>query len=211
MKHEIQIDILEKMFQTVSSNDILRSAIKVLIPKRKQKKVYIIVFVLSIIPSYMISVSQDTVPIFRNCVQIVNDVCLALFGIIFTGYALFQALIGKEMLIRMIQSTVIKDKEEISKLQETNENFAETMMLEFLCIVISLLLLLILNSLPDDYCMFQKLYLNNIIAGLGMYIYFYLFFIVLLEIKSFIFNIVQLFNFHAGTRIMEIMKENRNE
>lgn len=206
MKYEIQIDIVEKMFRTSSSNKLLARSMKQLIPKKNERFKYVLALVVSILLAYMIAISEDTIPIFRDCVQILTDVAIALFGIVFTGYALFQALIGKEMLIRMLQSTVIKDKEEKSKLQETNEIFAEIMMLEFVCIIIGVILLLLLNCLPEKYIVFRNMILNNSFAGIGIYIYLYLSFITLVEMKSFIFNIVELFNFHAGTRVMEMLQ-----
>lgn len=206
MKHEIQIDIIEKLFRTSSSSELLIASMKQLLPKKREKFKYIFALIISLVPAYMIAVSEDTIFIFRDCVQILTNAVIALFGIIFTGYALFQALIGKEMLIRMLQNTVVKDKSEKSKLQETNETFAETMMLEFACIVTGIIIQIILNCLPEKYSIFDNLILNNLLAGIGIYLYFYLSFIVLMEIKSFIFNIIQLFNFHAGTRVMEMMQ-----
>ena len=140
-----------------------------------------------------------------------NDIALALFGIVFTGYALFQALIGKEMLVRMINSTALIDKEQKSKLQESNELFAKTMMMQFLCIVVSVLLLLVLLSIPENYNLFEDIFLNEIIAWCGICVFFYISFVTLLEVKSFIFNIFELFNFHAATRVLELFKEDNQE
>ena len=211
MKPEIRMDVLERMFTASSSNKFLLSALKSLIPKRNKMIRYVLAIFFSIIPSYLMAISQDTILMFRNCVQIMNDVVLAMFGIVFTGYALFQALIGREMLIRMLQNTVTKNGKEESKLQESNELFAETMMMEFFAIVISVALLVVLNSLPENYSLFQNMAINNIIAGCGMGLYFYILFIAFIETKSFIYNIVQLFNFHAGTRVLELLREDDKE
>lgn len=209
MKQTLRLEIIEKMFQPISSNRILFDSIKMFFPSKKEIIRFFMTVVFSIVPAYFIAVSYDTVNIFRDSVQMINDVILALFGIIFTGYALFQALIGKEMLVRMLQSTVGVGKAEKSKLQESNELFAKTMMMEFLCIVINIFLLLILFCIPNDFTVFPEKRWNDIIAGFGIFIYFYMSFVVLIEVKSFIFNIFELFNFHAGTRIMEIIKDDK--
>lgn len=207
MKQALRLDIIEKMFQPISSNRILFDALKMFIPTKKEIGRFFVTVILSIIPTYFIATSYDTVSIFRDSVEIMNNVILALFGIVFTGYALFQALIGKEMLVRMLQSTVVVGNEEKSKLQESNELFAKTMMMEFICIIIDIFLLLILFCIPEDFTAFSQKTWNDIAAGSGMFVYFYMSFVVLIEIKSFIFNIFELFNFHAGTRIMEAIKE----
>lgn len=207
MKQALRLDIIEKMFQPISSNQILFDAMKMFIPTKKEIGRFFVTVILSIIPTYFIATSYDTVSIFQDSVEIMNNVILALFGIVFTGYALFQALIGKEMLVRMLQSTVVVGNEEKSKLQESNELFAKTIMMEFICIVINIFLLLILFCIPEDFTVFYYKTWNDIAAGSGMVVYFYMSFVVLIEIKSFIFNIFELFNFHAGTRIMEAIKD----
>ena len=58
-----------------------------------------------------------------------------------------------------------------------------------------------------DFYMFECKAINNILACIGLEMYFYVSTITLLEMKGFIYNIFQLFNFHAGTRVMEILKE----
>lgn len=212
MKLKIQLDVVEKMFQPTSSNKLLISAIKLLIPEKKQKIRCIFTIIFSVVPSVLIALSNDTIIILLTCVQSINDVILALFGIIFTGYALFQALIGKEMLIRMLENTVIKkDGSKISKLQESNELFASTMMLNLICIIVNVMLILILSSVSPEAILFDKLWINNLTAGLGIFLYFYIIFSVLIEMKSFIFNIVELFSFHAGTKMMEIIQEDNEK
>lgn len=207
MKQNIRIEMVERMLQHTSSNELMRDALKVLMPERKHIKKYFCVILGCSIPAIYIAVSKDTVDVFFEIVQIINDIILSLFGIVFTGYALFQALIGKEMLIRMINNTVGEGKEEKSKLQESNELFAETMMLNFLCVMFNVFLLIIGKCIPNNWGFFENILINNMIAGIGIWVYFYVVTITLLEMKGFIYNIFQLFNFHAGTRVMEILNE----
>jgi hypothetical protein len=209
MAVKINLDNVEKLLKPLSSNRIMVDAVKMFLPKWKSKKMYLMSFVFGGIPSYLMATSEKTVSIFKDGVQLINNITLALFGIVFTGYALFQALIGEEMLVRMINSTAIVDKEEKSKLQESNELFAKIMMMEFICVVICVLLLLILPCIPEDYIAFDNMVLNEVVAGAGICVFFYLSFVTLFEVKSFIFNIFELFNFHAATRVMEILKEDK--
>lgn len=205
---KIKKDNVEGLLKPLSSDRIMLDAFKMFFPKWKSKKTYIMIFAL-MIPSYLMATSEQTVFVFKDAVQLINDITLALFGIVFTGYALFQALLGKEMLVRMINSTIQADTEQKSKLQETNELFAKVMMMEFICILSCTFLLLILSCVPEDYNLFCDKTLNEVMAGCGIGLFLYMSFISFFEIKSFIFNIFQLFNFHAATRVMEILKEDK--
>ena len=211
MKREIRTDIVEKMFTISSSNAFVISSLRLLIPIGKERFKCCVAGVLSLFPTIMMAVSYDTITMFVDSVQTSLEIVLALFGIVFTGYALFQALIGKEMLIRMLQSVTNKRGKEISKLQESNELFAETMMLQFLCIGISFLLLVAFKCVPTDWCLFEDKAKNDFLAGLGIFMYFYVMFNAVIEIKSFVFNMIELFNFHAGTRVIELLQEPEKE
>ena len=120
---------------------------------------------------------------------------------------MFQALIGKEMLRRMINSTVGNADEEKSKLQEANELFAEVMTLDFMCVIVNIVLIIIGKCIPSDTALFPQKWLNNLLSGFGIGLYFYMITLTLLEVKSFIYNMFQWFNFHAGTRLIELMDE----
>lgn len=198
---------MEKMFQPISSNLILFDSLKMFIPNWKEKGTYIIACILSIVPSFLAAFSFQTIEIVKNFVDLMNTVSLTMFGIVFTGYGLFQALIGKEMLVRMLQTTIGQGKKEKSKLQETNELFVKTMMLEFICILVSSILILVLNCIPNEFNLLNNKHWNELLAFWGIFLFLYIFFVTLIEIKSFIFNIFQWFNFHAGSRLMEMLND----
>lgn len=207
MKQQIRVEIIEKMFQRTSSSEVLYNALKILLPKKKELKRFVGTVVVCSIPAYLIGFSSDTVKLFLNGVQIINEIIVALFGIAFTGYALFQALVGSEMLKKMLSNTTGKGDKEKCKLQESNEIFVETMMLQLFCILINLFILVVGASIPEDFGLLKELLWNNIIAGVALEIYFYISATTIMEMKSFIYNIFQLFNLHAGTRAVEILKE----
>lgn len=211
LRQEIRLDMVEKLFQYTSSNELVEKAKEILKPQKKEKNKYIVIIIFCAILSSCVAISKDTVNIFRDIVQNINDIILALLGIVFTGYALFQALIGKEMLRRMINSTVGTGKKEKSKLQEANELFAEVMTLDFICVIINIVLIIIGRCIPANAILFKEMWLNNLLAGLGIGFYFYVIALTLLEVKSFIYNMFQWFNLHAGTRLMEIMNQKDDE
>lgn len=204
----IKIEMIEKLFQYTSSDEIKDKSFKLLIPEKKEIKKYLCAIVISVISSYLFSVSENTVELFFDTVDNINNIVIALFGIVFTGYALFQAFIGKEMLLRMLSYTEGKGDKEKSNLQKSNESFAETMMLQFICIVLNVFLIIIGKCIPENWTLFENAKANEYLAMIGIGLYFYLMMIAILEIKGFIYNIFQFFNLHAGSRIIEILKEN---
>ncbi len=208
MKAEINIEVIERLLEGQPSNKIFKSALNVFNISKKTYKKHGCIYFISLITAIFVGVSYDTKIVMVDSVQMVLDVMLGLFGIVFTGYAFFQALINKELLIRMLVNLSEEDEEGTkSKLQETNESFVECMILNLLSIIISMLLKIIVNSISDDFLLFEDIIIDNIIASVLISFYFYLILTIIWEIKSFIFNVFQLFNSHAGARVLELFEE----
>lgn len=205
---QVNIESLEKMFKSGTSAQLVRNALKMYVPSEKYKKRIISENIVCFIPVILMGVSLNTQELFLEGIEIVNNTIISIFGIVFTGYALFQAFINNELLIRMIND---EGQENKNKLQETNETFAELMMLCVISIMLNIILKLTINSLPINFMIFDRKLYNNAMAIVLMQIYFVFNANIFLELKSFIFNIFQLFNLHAGTKVIQIISEDRKE
>ena len=204
---KINVDLLVKMLEPQSSARIMIESFENLKPTKKDVKKILLICLIAFIPAFLIGYSEDTVTIFGDSVEKINDVLLAIFGIVFTGYVFFQALINDELLIRMLNDKVEKNGKEKSKLQETNEEFVYLMMLCVFFVLLNLFLLLCVGAIPKDFVCFDKRIYNNTLAIILLDLYFFFIFYIMWEVKSFIFNIFQLFKMHAGTRVIEILNE----
>lgn len=211
MSNGIKIDNVIKLFDTTSSNKIMWRAIKSLKVTKDNVIRYIILMLICVFPTVIISKGINTKDLFVDAIDCILAVALGLFGIVFTGYAFFQALINKELLKQLLNNTTQKEEgEELSKLQETNNNFVDLMMLMLLVALSAIFLRITCSGLDNSFCLFEKRATNNWVAGSLILVYFSFVTLVFWEVKSFIFNVFQLFNAHAGARAMEIVKEEEN-
>lgn len=187
------------------STKVLLKALGVLKIKRKNviRKIVFILFELLI--AITISRVPDTIEMAESVTNIFNVVLLALFAIVFTGYAFFQALINDKLLLYMIKEDAT-ESDCSSKLEETNLYFAKVMMLQFSVIIINALLLIILGILPVDWCLSANNAINETLSALGIVVLLHLNIESIWETKSFIFNVTQLFNAHAMSRIINILE-----
>ncbi len=217
MKRKINVDNVERLFEKKSSKQVMFHALKLLKPSKKNIVSFIIIILIGILPAGLISYSIDTIKMTKAAIEVIGGVVLALFGIAFTGYAFFQALINKELLIWMLEDDKDnkdnKDKDDKSKsrLQNMNEYFAEVMMLQGLSIFISLIVRVILIALPENWAATNFNLLNIIISLIVLSFYFSFNFLTVWELKSFIFNIFQLFNAHAGAKVLSMFKDDNED
>lgn len=205
---QVNMESLERMFRPITSAQLVKSALKMYIPNKRYRKRIIGESMVCLIPAILMGVSLSTQEDFLEGVEIVNSTIVSIFGVVFTGYALFQAFINNELLLRMVNDG---DADGKNKFQETNDTFAELMILCVISIIVNILLKLTINSLPVDFILFDRKFYNDMVAIVLLQLYFVFTANILLELKSFIFNIFQLFNLHAGTKIIQILKEEKKE
>ena len=217
----IDLKKIEKLFSARSSQEVFKEAIFEILPEKKRWRSFVSLGIVSIIPASIIGISEDTVDLFYKAISSLNTIVLALFGIVFTGYALFQALINHDLLKRLLitEGKSIKAKrnrtnqEEISKskLQESNEYFVKVMILIVTAIVTNAVLLLLVGTLPKDFHLPLSNNINNTMAAILIWIYFFYLLLIIWEMKSFVFNMFQLFNAHAGSKAIELLKRQDEE
>lgn len=208
----IDEEIISNILQSSKSESIFLKSLSVY--KFNKTNIYensIILFLCTIV-SVIFAINTNTVLLVNNSVSIFLNVSLTMFGIIFTGYAIFQTLLSNRLVIHLFEDTISSENNIIkSKLQETNENFVYLMMLFIFGIISNIILSIIMPILPLDYCLFKSRSVCIIIATILIDIFLYIMGIMIWRMVSFISNIFHLFNAYAVARLIEAMSEEENQ
>ncbi len=204
----IKIENIEKLLQSKSSEKLLIKSLKGLRVDKKDRKSRVILIVICIMIAVLIGFCNDTVIILQDSIDVILNVLLALGGMIFTGYALLQAFMNKQLLLHLLSDTKKeKNGEEKSRLQDVNENFVYLMLLYVVIIIESLILKIILLCIPSEFLLYENIVISNIIASILMFFYFLPISLILLRTISFVSSIFNLFNAYAVAQIIEILDE----
>lgn len=204
----IKIENIDKLLQSKSSEKLLIKALKGLKVDKKDRKSRVALIVICIMIAALIGFCNDTVIILQNGIDVILNVLLALGGMIFTGYALLQAFMNKQLLLHLLSDTKKeKDGEEKSRLQDVNENFVYLMLLYVVIIIESLVLKIILLCIPNEFLLCENIVISNSVASILMFFYFLPISIILLRTISFVSSIFNLFNAYAVAQIIEILDE----
>ncbi|WP_422487211.1 SHOCT domain-containing protein [Gudongella sp. DL1XJH-153] len=155
----------------------------------------------------LIGLSSDTILRFITVVEISKTISISLFGIAFTGYALFQAFVSGELLERLL----IHKGEEKSVFEEYNLFFFRICFLYLILILINYIVLIILKNIPSNYTLQPLSYMtNSIVSIILIFIYLLIHIFSLVEMKSFLYNIYQAFNFNALNEGVKIVDNNKH-
>ncbi len=144
-----------------------------------------------------------TIPITKEIAGILISIIISLIAIVFTGYAFFQALINDRLLIALLSV----DSKKNANLAKTNEYFAEVMTNQITCLIVDFAVAAFSIIMPNDWCLFSNNAINEILAFGALLFFFYINIESIWEMRSFVYNVYQLYNLHAYSRILEI-KEN---
>ena len=208
-------DILRKntisilaVYKEMPFEDILKRAFYTIKPSKKRISVMIIIFILMLCPSFIIIKSNNTIEILNEIIKTSNDILITIFGVIFTGYALFQALINKKTLEVLFLN---KGKKEIL-FDEYNLFFFEFIIIYLLVIVFNYIIYLFLTIIGLGYSNLLVEFNNLIIIIFAICISLYITIIIslIIEVKSFIFNLFQCFNLSACSSMVEHLKDLEN-
>lgn len=205
-----QIEAVEQMLKAKKSEDLLKQSFGIYFKFDRGNIISrIIIILISICFSVRIS-TIETVIVMRDISSVMIDVAIAVFGIIFTGYTLFQAVLNKELILLFMQDIKkdAKKKESKSTLHITNWNFVQLMFQFAIMIFVNLLLKISLTIIPDDFRVFSLEILNVMLAGILLFAYFYQAMVILWRLISFLYNIYQLFNTYAVSEYLSSISNN---
>lgn len=209
MEKERIVKNAQKLSVDVNSDQMLRRAFALLKVDKKNVKRKILFLLLTGAWAWMLAKNEKTIELTETTIELLNTVILAIFGITFTGYSLFQAMIADDLLMLLIEVGSTDDQGASSKLEETNIYFIKVMLLQFIIIVIDLILRIFLNLIPEEWGLLNSKTLNEGICFIGLLALLWLNMETVWEVKSFIFNIFQVCNLHDLSRILDILKKDK--
>ena len=195
-----------KLTEKSNSNKVFLQSLKILKPDKSNFLHKLIFGIIEVILAIIMVKRVDTISLTEDVLQVVITVMLAFLAVVFTGYAFFQALINDKLLVSMI----VAGDDKNNKLSEANNYFAEVMIFQIGCMLLDLLVIVFMIVLPEGWTLLSNNMLNEALATIGISFLLYCNVESIWEMKSFIFNVFQLFNLHAYSRIAKI-QENQSD
>lgn len=171
---------------------------------KKSTVQYMVSITLAAIVAYVIVYKSDTVELFTNAVDVINDTSLALIAIVFGTYSIFQALMTDT-----VMWTLLLSKNNL--LNVSNKSFLHLIILFLIEIIMNIVLLIIMPAVPNEFCILDNLVIANLLAFILMLMYFGFCFLLFYEIKNFAVNLYQMFNVYNIYKGIELVEKNIGE
>lgn len=189
-----------------SSSQIFFQSLKFLKPEKNNiiRKVIFIIIEISI--AIIMSKQENTISMTKEISQLLGTIVLALIAIVFTVYSFLQALISDKLLV-----VLLSVDDEKGNLYGTNKYFAEVMIFLIGCLLLDTVITIFMIVVPSGWDFFAKKTTSEIIAVLLLTVLLHCNFEGMWEMKSFAYNVFQLYNLHAYERTINIKeREQKN-
>lgn len=213
MKEKEMVSNLKKIS---TFNELFKECMFAVFPSKK--RLLFLVFTLAIIfpKLYQISFSDSTIQIFDKVITITNNFSLSIFGALMTAYSILFTLVRTEILELLISFPYKKiDKNENKKnivtiWEYVNHSMVGTLISFLIIIIINYSLGVFLSFVGENWFSPLPNIFNNSICLI--FIVFYLGFTLnaLIEIKSFIYSLTQIFYINNLLKLKEHKKEQDN-
>lgn len=201
---------IKKVAETkkLSSSELIKICIPLLSPSRRRLIVLLVFQISSTLFFKLIAFQRlSAITIIHDITNLLLAIIIPIFTVLITGYAIFQALVNKPTTKVLLK---VSDNNGPKLVRFNNYFFGITILYLFL-IIINTLLLLISKFTPSNlYLELFPIYLNEWIASFFISTYVTLILFSLIEIKSFIYNLFQIFLTNATAMGIEILKDDKD-
>lgn len=196
----------EQLKEKRKSSKVFLQSLRILKPEKRNIFRKIIFLMIEVVVGIIMSKQVNTILLTKDIFQLLITIIIALIAIVFTGYAFFQALINDKLLVALLSVD-----DERGNLYGTNKYFAEVMIFQIGCLLLDIFIAIFMIVLPQEWCLFENNITNEFIATVLLTIVLYSNIEGIWEMKSFVFNVFQLFNLHAYARINTIKDNEKRE
>ena len=201
---DISAEKIEELLDKRKKSQILRDAIKEIRLTKASFGQYLVSLLIAAPLGILISGSNNTIQTMQELVEWYNGITLALVAMVIGSYAIFQALLNRNLFSEILESN-------IRLLKESNRTFLNLTILYAGNIIINTILKSILCILPEYYFVF--LYWEGAIYLTTLIIIAYLFFcvILILEIINFTINLYRMFSIHNTLKALDILNDDSDD
>lgn len=202
--------VSEKINQLIGekdSNQLVVHSFRELIPQKQSWIWLVLVVMFSVLVAHSVAFSDTTLVTFEKIASIFNAIMIAVFGVVFTVFAIFQALLNNKYLKVLMESyeDTNKGEESPESCLQRNSNYMEHMIVcYFIGILIDVSVLIVATVLTSDVTVPIIQSVKDIFAFVFIAIYLFFNLWLLIELKSVIYNIAQLFRIYLMTKVVEI-------
>ncbi|GAB1303979.1 hypothetical protein [Bacillus altitudinis] len=171
------------------------------------RKVFLIFLLMAsfLFLKYFIYKVANAIDIILEITANVNVVIIPVFAIVVTAYAIFQALANDQTMITLI---TVDHQNQGSKFKAYNFYFFGVGVFYLFIIILNFVLILIFKFMPSTwYIVFLGKDINEFLSAFFTSVYVIIIINFLIEMKSVIYNLFQVFVTHAASNAIKYLNE----
>lgn len=189
---------------------VLKASYIAIIPSKRRTLLLLFILFISCLYINLLSFeSLKAITILMEITNILNAVIIPIFGFVITGFAIFQGFLNKTT-TRVLLEVDTDDKPD--KFTEFSNYFFAFTIFWLILIITNIMLLFFSKLTPENLMLpFFNTNFNSILASFFLSTYIVIVLHALIELKSFLYNLVQLFMTNVSALGIESVKDEVNK
>ena len=209
MKNEYNSTI-DEFNQVEHSSKLILSSFKELKPNKSTLIGTILSIGFGALGAYLVGWAEETIELLSQTASILLNIKIALFGCIFAVYSIIISFLSDDMMKRL--SAIPSSKDNAASILKKYTRYFESILFQFFIgICISGIVSLFCVWMPSNYRLTHSLIFDNTIATSLLFLYFYFSFRLIYEIKSMVYNTVQLYRYSIAFKFIAFVKDEKND
>ncbi|MCR4351918.1 hypothetical protein NT851_18910 [Bacillus amyloliquefaciens] len=193
----------------LNSNQLFKASLGLFkVSRNRLKFLFIVLVSLYLFFKLILFKATSAIEIISDLTVNVNTIIIPVFAIIVTAYAIFQALVSDQTMITLI---TVKHQDKGSKFKVYNLYFFGVAVSYLFLIILNFLIMIIFKYMPTDWHItFWNKDTNESISAFLISLYLTLVLNFLVEMKSVIYNLFQVFVAHAASNVIKHVNDSEH-
>lgn len=202
-------DATTYLTEELSFKKLIKLSIKELIPNSLGSiTISIILLIFSLIISFFIGISPNTIEIANDIIKQLLSVQLAIFACVLTVYSILSAFFTDSCLKKLAQIETTENSKPF--LVKCIEYFETSIVIYFIGVLISLIAMFLTSTMETSFRLFNCI-LDEIFAIILLSIYISINIRIVFELKSVIFNTFCIFRIYTSYRLIDFELKEHTE
>jgi hypothetical protein len=198
----------EEFSENASAGRMILRSFKLILPHQGNRFGLLISMIIAAIFAFIIGTSVNTVDLLFESANTILNMKLAIFAVVLTVYSIIFVFFDDAKLKIFAEN---KDSNSGTFLNITAIFYQSVMFLYFLSIAITGMIVLLMGIINNDFRLTDNLYFNRWLAKGLLFVYFTFSFRIFYELKSIIYNTIQLFRLGVLVRLKKYSQESNND
>lgn len=208
--HNLYDRSLDEFIRKFQPKDIIKNAIREIVPNKRNWKSFCILVIISIILSLAVAFNKNTISIVSNIANKMIDIQLAVFGSVLAIYSIILVLLDDEF-TKLLAKLEDSEKENKTELNKSIQYMESVLYLYLFGLMTSVFIYFVCLLFDNGFLLFSSEFFSSFLCALFIIPYLSYSIRIIYELKSIVFNTAVLLRYNIAKKLLKFVEEENSQ